>query len=144
MLPDPGPSLAVILDTNIFVAAGFRPHSHSAQILEQLRTGQLRMIWHEETRAETAYIVAKIPPLHWETLADLFQPADRWPAVLNLEPFAYIRDAADQKYAALSAMSGALLITNDVDLLEHRAAVTPQILQPHEFMQHYQYDWVKP
>ncbi len=144
MLPDSGLSLAVILDTNIFVAAGFRPRSHSARILAQVRSGKLRMIWHEQTRAETAYIVGKIPPLHWENLADLFQSADRWSAALALEPFGYVRDPTDQKYAALAAVSGAILITNDVDLLEHRAAATPQILQPYEFMQHYQQDWVNP
>jgi predicted nucleic acid-binding protein len=33
---------SVILDTNVFVAAGFNPGSASARIVEQVRAGHLR------------------------------------------------------------------------------------------------------
>ena len=34
-----------MLDTNVFVAAGFNPGSHSAWLVEAVRDGRLRMIW---------------------------------------------------------------------------------------------------
>ncbi len=42
----------VVLDTNVFVAAGFNPGSHSARIVEAVRNGRLRMVWDNATQAE--------------------------------------------------------------------------------------------
>lgn len=67
----------VVLDTNVFVAAGFYAQSHSARLIERVRRGQLRMVWTESTRAETRYVLEKIPPLDWDALADLFRDENR-------------------------------------------------------------------
>src|SRR6266536_2887956 len=42
----------VVLDMNVFVAAGFNPGSHSARIVEAVRNGRLRMVWDNATQAE--------------------------------------------------------------------------------------------
>ena len=43
----------VVIDTNVFVAAGFNPQSASARILEGIREARFRLIWNEPTRRET-------------------------------------------------------------------------------------------
>ncbi len=43
----------VVIDTNVFVAAGFNPRSASARILTGIREGRFRLIWNEPTRRET-------------------------------------------------------------------------------------------
>jgi len=40
---DTGPG-RVVLDTNVFVAAGFNPGSHSARLVEAVHDGRLRMV----------------------------------------------------------------------------------------------------
>lgn len=126
-------SPAVVLDTNVFVAAGFNRRSSSARILEQVRAGQLRMLWNEHTQRETRYILQKIPPLSWEDVADLFRPEDRYEADLDADAFAEIVDPEDRKFAALSATSEAVLITADDHLLSQRHQARVEILTPSEF-----------
>jgi uncharacterized protein len=53
----------LVLDTNVFVAAGFEPKSASARLLEALRQGRCRMIWHRTTRRETERVLRRVPPL---------------------------------------------------------------------------------
>jgi hypothetical protein len=38
------PLATVVLDTNVFVAAGFNPRSASARIVEAVKRGQVRMV----------------------------------------------------------------------------------------------------
>jgi uncharacterized protein len=40
----------VVLDTNVFVGAGFNPRSHSALLLDAVRDGRLRMVWDDAIR----------------------------------------------------------------------------------------------
>jgi uncharacterized protein len=127
------PLQAVLLDTNVFVAAGFKPKSHSAQIIGQVRDGLLRMVWNEQTREETAFILCKIPPLSWNTIAPLFRPENRYLGDLFPERFDLISDPADIKFAALADATGAVLITMDRDLLSVRDAVAIAIWTPSEF-----------
>jgi len=56
----------IVIDTNVFVAAGFNPRSASARILTGLREGRFRLIWNEPTRRETEMILRRIPRLDWE------------------------------------------------------------------------------
>jgi predicted nucleic acid-binding protein len=125
---------AIILDTNILVAAGFNPKSHSARITAQVRCGQLRMVWAEPTRSEAVFIVGKIPPLSWEAISSLFRPDDCYEGTLFLEQFPQISDQADRKFAALSDATGAPLITMDKGLLSVRDTLTVPILMPFEFL----------
>jgi predicted nucleic acid-binding protein len=127
------PSAAVILDTNVFVAAEFNPKSASARIVEQVRSGQLRMIWNEQTRRETQHVVSKIPPLSWSRVAELFREDDRYHRKTSPEKFDYIPDADDRKFAALSDATGAVLITNDDHLLSNRDRARLHILTPREY-----------
>ena len=48
------PPPAVVLDTNVFVAAGFNPRSASARIVDAVKHGQVRMVWNDATRREPA------------------------------------------------------------------------------------------
>jgi predicted nucleic acid-binding protein len=77
----------LVLDTNIFVAAGFEPKSASARLLEALRQGRCRMIWHQTTRRETERVLRRIPPLDWRRFAPLFRPEWEHPDELDLTPF---------------------------------------------------------
>jgi ATP-binding cassette subfamily B protein/subfamily B ATP-binding cassette protein MsbA len=47
---DTGPG-RVVLDTNVFVAAGFNPGSHSA-LVAAVRDGRLRLVWDDATHTE--------------------------------------------------------------------------------------------
>lgn len=127
----------MILDTNIFVAAGFNPQSNAGRILERVSSGTLFMIWHAQTLEEIRYIINKIPPLarSWPSIAPLFRPECCYPWPLSLEDFRYIPDPADRKFAALAAATGATVITLDSDLLTTRHLALPLILRPHEFWQ---------
>lgn len=129
----PGP--AVVLDTNIFVAAGFNPGSSSAHILEAVEAGDLRLVWDEATRRETEAIVRQIPPLSWARWAGLFRDQDRYEGDTHPQRFTFVTDPDDRKFAALAAASGATLITNDEHLLEHREAGGLVVRTPAGFWQ---------
>jgi predicted nucleic acid-binding protein len=124
----------VVIDTNVLVASGFNPRSHSAQIVEQVRCGRLRMVWTEQTREEAALIVGKIPPLSWEAIAVLFRPEDCYGGALFPEQFQQIPDKADIKFVALSDATGAPLITMDKELLSFRETLSVPMLMPFEFL----------
>jgi predicted nucleic acid-binding protein len=51
---------SVVVDTNVFVAAGFNAASDAARVLASVRAGTLRMVWDDATRRETEYILGKI------------------------------------------------------------------------------------
>ena len=126
---------SVVLDTNIFVAAGFNADSDSAQIIKAIKEGHIRMVWHEATRRETRRILKQIPPLSWADFADLFRDADRYQASLRADRFDFIPDPADRKFIALAEAAQAVLISNDNHLLEHRHETQVSILTPAEFQQ---------
>ena len=127
----------VVLDTNVFVAAGFKRRSAAAIIVEQVRVGALQMVWHEQTLRETEHILDKIPPLSWPKVAGLFREENCYLGELEVENFAYISDCDDRKYAALSDATGAILLTNDSDLLDHRDLARVEILTPSEYRDRY-------
>lgn len=127
------PVESVILDTNVFVAALFNPGSDSARLLEEVRLGHLRMVWNEQTRRETERILNRIPPLSWDSAADVFRAEDRCDAETFPERFDYIPDPEDRKYAALAAAAGAVLVTNDDHLLSNRERAGLTIVTPREF-----------
>ena len=54
----------IVIDTNVFVAAGFNPRSASARILTGIREGRFRLMWNEPTRRETEMILRRIPRLN--------------------------------------------------------------------------------
>jgi predicted nucleic acid-binding protein len=124
---------AVVLDTNVLVAAGFNPRSASAKIVDAVKRGELHMVWNDATRREIEHIVRKIPPLRARAVAPLFRPEDRVTIPTHPERFAEIPDPDDRKFAALADATGAVLISNDEHLLSHRDRMSLTVLTPSEF-----------
>lgn len=112
-----------ILDTNVFVGAGFRRSSASARLIEAVREGRLAMIWHEATRAETRRVLTRIPPISWDAVAGVFLPEQEWTGTLDLDAVAFVTDPEDRKFAALSQAACAPVVTSDDDLLAHAGRI---------------------
>lgn len=124
----------LVLDTNVFVAAGFEPRSASARLIEAIRSGRCQMPWHRTTRRETERVLRRIPPLDWQRFAPLFRPEWEHTAPLDLAPFAPVEDPDDRKFAALAAATRSLLISQDDHLLARRDTLPIRILRPGEFV----------
>lgn len=107
----------VVIDTSVLVAAAFRPRSDSGRAVDAVREGVLRLIWDENTRAETERIFRKIPPISWESISTLFQEVDRHRAGTDPSAFTHVPDPDDRKFAALAAAADAVLLTLDEHLL---------------------------
>src|SRR5262249_2403125 len=99
---DNGPGEGV-LDTNVLVAAGFNPGSHSARLVEAVRDGRLRMVWDDATHTEIEHVMRQIPRLSWTRIADLFRSEDRFAGSTHPEEFGFVPDPAARKFAALAA-----------------------------------------
>jgi uncharacterized protein len=124
----------VVIDTNVFVAAGFNPASASARILTGVREGRFRLVWNEPTRRETEMILRRIPRLDWGKVADLFRPAGEFTGPTDPEAFAVIEDPDDRKFAALSAAATAPLVTSDKHVLAQSSAVGIEAVTPTAFL----------
>ena len=97
--PDQGRGRAaplLVLDTNVFVAAGFSPRSNSARILERVREGRWTMAWNRTTRRETEAVLAQIPPLSRRGAEDAFRPEAEFVAETHPERFGYVEDPDDR------------------------------------------------
>jgi len=129
----PGPP-RVVLDTNVFVAAAFNPRSRAGQIVQDVRTGRLRLVWNEATRRETRRILERIPPISWTPFAKLFRERNRCHRSVNPGWFGQVNDPEDRKFGALAYAAGATLITQDDDLLSVRSNVAVPIVTPAEFL----------
>lgn len=136
-LPNFEETVAVVLDTNVFVAAGFKRQSAAAKIVVAIRRGSLRLVWNRQTRRETRRILQRIPPLSWDEFAELFRVEDEHCEDIDPAAFACIPDPEDRKYAALSKASGAILLTNDSHLLDHRGQAGIEALTPASFRKKY-------
>lgn len=123
----------VIVDTNVFVAAGFNARSASAEILRELEGGQLRMVWNQQTRGEIEHVIGRIPGLSGRIAGALFREDGHFRGATRPEHFDYVPDPSDRKFAALADASGATLISSDDDLLAGRAKARVPILTPVEF-----------
>ena len=121
---------AVVVDTNVFVGAGFNPRSASAKIVDAVRQGRVRMVWNDATRREIERILHRIPPLRAHAVAELFRPEGRFTAPTHPERFADIPDADDRKFAALANATGATVISSDEHLLEYRGDLDLTVLSP--------------
>jgi uncharacterized protein len=124
----------IIIDTNVFVAAGFNPRSAAARILSAVRERRFQLIWNEPTRRETELILRQIPPLDWERVADLFRPEMEFLGPVDPESFVFVPDPEDRKFAALSVAAQTPLITNDNHLLSPRNSIGVDVLTPRAFL----------
>jgi putative PIN family toxin of toxin-antitoxin system len=129
------PQTTVVLDTNIFVAAGFNPHSASARLVEAVKAGQLRMVWSDATRREIERIMHQIPPLRNYPIAELFDPINHITDLPAVDQFQVIPDPDDRKFAALAQAAEAILISNDEHLLGYQAQLEVTVMTPGAFRQ---------
>lgn len=112
--------MKAILDTNVFVGAGFNPRSASAKLIHAASTGAIILVWDAATQDETRRILTRIPRLSWEAAADAFLPENEWTGGTDLAAAAFVEDPEDRKFAALSLATRATLVSSDSDLLDHR------------------------
>ncbi len=124
----------VVIDTNVFVAAGFNRRSASARILEGVREGRFRLIWNEPTRRETKMILRRIPRLDWQRVADLFRPEEEFTGPVDLAAFTVIPDPDDRKFTALSAAANVPLLTSDKLVLAQHGRIGIEIVTPSDFL----------
>lgn len=122
----------VVLDTNVWVAAGFRPRSDSARLVEAVREGRVRLVWDDATRRETERIVSRIPPISWPRVAPLFGEEGRFEGRTESHRYDAVADPDDRKFAALAAAAGALLVTMDHHLLDEREGLPMTVCRPGE------------
>ena len=112
------PTPSVVIDTNVLIAAAFKPASDSARLIRAVRDRLVRLVWNEETLAETRALMRRIPPISFEAVEDLFEESHRETDRLDTSAFSTVPDPDDRKFAALAAFSGATLVTLDAHLLE--------------------------
>lgn len=124
----------VVLDTNVFVAAGFRPGSGAAEAVRAVREGRVRMPWSDATRAEIEAVISRIPPLSRDVLEGLFRPEERVCAAPAEEGLEWVGDPADRKFAALARDTGSALVTNDRHLLERRHEAGFEVVRSGEWV----------
>ncbi|MEM6624888.1 MAG: putative toxin-antitoxin system toxin component, PIN family [Pseudomonadota bacterium] len=113
------PPVRAILDTNVFVGAGFNRHSASYKLIDAARHRRLIQVWAPETLAETQRVLDKIPRLSFAAVSDVFADAGRHDGALDLAAVDFVTDPEDRKFAALSLAAGAAIVTSDDDLLSH-------------------------
>lgn len=115
--PEAAEATGVVLDTNIFVAAGFSPGSASGRIVRAVRDGRLMLVWNAATRRETERILKKIPPIRDQELIPLFEEGYEYTGETDCDAFAAIEDPDDRKFAALAAAADVELVSQDDHLL---------------------------
>ena len=112
------PVPSVVIDTNVLIAAAFKPASDSARLIGAVRDRRVRLVWNGETLAETRTLMRRIPPVSFEAVEDLFEDSHRAEDGLDTSGFCSVSDPDDRKFAALAAFSGATLVSLDAHLLE--------------------------
>lgn len=115
--PYGGEPVGVVLDTNVFVAAGFSPGSASGRIIESVRRGRFVLVWNAATRRETERIIRKIPPLSEKPVSDLFEAGYAYSGDVVPDAFNAITDPDDRKFAALASAADVELVSQDEHLL---------------------------
>lgn len=129
------PKQPVVIDTNVFVGAGFRPGSASGAVVRAVREGSVRMRWTAANRRETEAVLRRIPPLSWSEVEGIFRAGDEWPGDPDEGGLDWVLDPADRKFAALARAAGAVLVSNDRDVLTHRAEAGVPVLTPREYVE---------
>ena len=71
----------VVIDTNVFVAAGFNVRSASERILAAIRDGRLQLVCNEPTRREAEFVLRRIPLLVGISSVISFGQRESLPAV---------------------------------------------------------------
>lgn len=127
--------MAIVVDTNVFVAAGFNPRSSSARILRAVEDGRIDMVWSADTRRETQRMIEQIPRLSWQQFSGLFQEALEYRETLDYSVYQFVEDPDDRKFAALGEATNSAIVTNDSHLLAHQQRLAPPVMTPGEFVE---------
>ncbi|MFC3229274.1 putative toxin-antitoxin system toxin component, PIN family [Marinibaculum pumilum] len=130
----PAAAPLVVLDTNVFVAAGFNSGSASGRIVSLAADGRLRLAWNADTRAETRHVLRQIPRLDPTIAERLFEDGCAFESGAPPAVFAVVPDPSDRKFAALAQIAGATLISSDSDLLSVRQSLPVTVLTPKEWL----------
>lgn len=127
--------MTIVVDTNVFVAAGFNPRSSSARILRAVEDRRIDMVWSADTRRETQRMIEQIPRLSWQQFSGLFQDALEYREVLDCSAYQFIEDQDDRKFAALGEATNSTIVTNDSHLLAHQQRLSPPVMTPGQFVE---------
>ena len=124
----------IVIDTNVFVAAGFNLRSASARVLAAVQDERFHLIWDQSTLREIEMILRRIRHLDWEEVANLFQPEGEFTGPVDPSAFVLVRDRDDRKFAALSAAAKRPLVTSDNYLLTDLSIIGIDPLTPRAFL----------
>src|SRR2546428_2496118 len=100
---------AVVLDTNVFVAAGFNRRSASAKIVDAVRQGRLRVGWNDATRREIERIMKQIPPLRAQAGARAFCSPGRLTTLAPPAPVSHVPPPPDSHFSPPAPPARAIL-----------------------------------
>jgi len=123
--------VAVVLDTNVFVAAYWAPRSASARIIEACMDGTLRAIYTNESKRETLRILKQIrlPEAYFRRLGAYWDRGELVEAV-RVDDIP-IEDPEDRKFLEAAAGGEAdFLVSNDDHLLSVGYVGRTEILTP--------------
>ena len=123
----------VVVDTSVFVGAGFSPDSGAGRTVQAVRDGRCRMPWTESTRHEVKAVLRSIPPLDWSDVEGLFRDEDRHDPEPDAGGLHWVQDPDDRKFAALARATDAILVSNDQDFLARRSEASFTVLSSSEF-----------
>jgi len=126
--------LNIVLDTNIFIAAGFRQSNGAARIFDMVHDGKLKFIWNGEIRNEIVGTINKIPGFPGEKFLRLFRKENEFKGKTFPEKYTLVSDPSDRKFIALAKEVKAILITNDDHLLSKRLDLQAKIMSSKEFI----------
>lgn len=121
-----------VLDTNVLVAAGFRPGSASGRLAAAVVDGSLVNLWRATTRAEAERLFATIPPLRRQGTAAFFPEAGRYDGLFDPAAYPEVPGRIDRVFAALAGATGAPLVTADGPLAAGARTHGVPVLSPAE------------
>lgn len=125
---------ALVLDSNVLIAAAFRPGSHSGRLVQAVREGRYRLVWNEPTRRESERLMRRIPPISWSDVAGLFREEDHFTGPVDADAFGNVPDPDDRKFAALAAAAQATLVSLDTHLLGADLGEHPVVVRPGQLL----------
>jgi putative PIN family toxin of toxin-antitoxin system len=131
---------AIVIDTNTFIAAGWRTNAHARRVFAGVARRRFRMAVStailEEYRG-----VSQRPRFMGKNYAGLLAWIEKYAVVVEPAPLgkARSRDAKDDIFLACALSSGArLIVSSDHDLLELEKPFGIEIIQPAKFIARYQ------
>ena len=123
----------VVLDTNVFVAAGFNPRSHSARLLDAVRLGRLRMVWGQFHPGGSGTCIAADSATVLDQRRSAVSAEDKFEGTTQPQKFSFVPDPADRKLAAKADAARVPLVTSDGGLQMAAAQMKIPVLKPGEF-----------